>query len=76
LIDYTNWLYKNGSQYKRGFGIGGTLTKVQAPISTIVYLNGSTDYVEVYIFSDGTGNATINADSLNVYFNGCLVRGA
>jgi hypothetical protein len=76
LIDYTNWLYKNGSQYKRGFGIGGTLTKVQAPISTIVYLNGTTDYVEVYIFSDGTGNATINADSLNVYFNGCLVRGA
>ena len=76
MVDYTIWIYKNGSQFKRGFGIGGTLSKIQAPVSTLVYLNGSTDYVEVYIFSDGTGNATINADSQNVYFNGCMVRGA
>jgi hypothetical protein len=76
IVDYTNWIYKNGSQYKRGFGLGGTFGKVQAPISTLVYLNGTTDYVEVYIYSDGTGNATINADSQNVYFNGSMVRGA
>jgi hypothetical protein len=76
LVDYTIWIYKNGSQYKRGFGLGGTFGKVQSPVSTLVYLNGTTDYVEVYIYSDGTGNATVSGDSQNTYFNGSMVRGA
>ena len=77
LIDFVIWIYKNGSQYKRGFGFGGTAqAKFIAPVSTLVYLNGTTDYVEVYLYSDGTGSATVNASSQDVWFNGCLVRAA
>jgi hypothetical protein len=77
LIDFVIWIYKNGSQYKRGFGFGGTAqSKFIAPVSTLVYLNGTTDYVEVYIYSDGTGSATVNASSQDTWFNGCLVRAA
>jgi hypothetical protein len=76
LVDFVIWIYKNGSQYKRGFGFGGTASKLIAPVSTLVYLNGTTDYVEVYIYSDGTGSATVNASSQDTWFNGCLVRAA
>ena len=76
IVDFVIWIYKNGSQYKRGFGFGGTASKLIAPVSTLVYLNGTTDYVEVYIYSDGTGSATVNASSQDTWFNGCLVRAA
>ena len=76
IVDFVIWIYKNNTQYKRGFGFAGTASKFIAPVSTLVYLNGSTDYVEVFIYSDGTGNATINASSQDVWFNGCLVRSA
>jgi hypothetical protein len=77
IVDFVIWIYKNGSQYKRGFGFSGSgQTKFIAPVSTLVYLNGSTDYVEVYVYSDGTGSATINGSSQDVWFNGSLVRGA
>ena len=76
LIDYTIWFYKNGNQYKRGLGLGGTFSKIQSPISSLIYLNGSTDYVEVYIYSDGTGNATVNGSGQDTWFNGSLVRAA
>ena len=76
IVDFVIWIYKNNTQYKRGFGFAGTASKFIAPVSTLVYLNGSTDYVEVFLYSDGTGNATINASSQDVWFNGCLVRSA
>jgi hypothetical protein len=76
IVDFVIWIYKNNTAYKRGFGFAGTASKFIAPVSTLVYLNGSTDYVEVFLYSDGTGNATINASSQDVWFNGCLVRSA
>ena len=68
IVDFVVWIYKNGSQYKRGFGFGGSASKFIAPISALVYLNGSTDYVEVYVYSDGTGSATINGSSQDTWF--------
>jgi hypothetical protein len=68
-------VYKNGTEYKRGTqALGATLS--QANVSTLVYLNGSTDYVELYWYqaSGSTQNST-QGIALS-YFNGCLVRGA
>jgi len=61
---------KNGSAIKAGNDIGGTAYGVT--VSSIVSLNGSTDYVEVWGYS-GTALNT-SATQSSTYFNGCLLR--
>ena len=61
---------KNGSNIKAGNDIGGSAYGVT--VSTIVSLNGSTDYVEVWGYS-GTALNT-SASQTGTYFNGCLLR--
>ena len=65
-------LYKNGSNYKRSSGSSGT--EVYAVVSTIVYLNGSTDYVEVYGYSTAANASVYGSAGVYTYFNGCLLR--
>lgn len=68
-------VFKNGTEYKRGTqALGATLSLVN--VSTLVYLNGSTDYVELYWYqaSGSTQNSAVGSSVS--YFNGCLVRGA
>ena len=65
-------IYKNGSEYKRGTNV--TVSSNQSVSSSIVYCNGSTDYVEIYGFSGVTQNT--NTGSSLVYFNGSMVRAA
>jgi hypothetical protein len=67
-------IYKNGSQAQAAgvaasFGAGSTLN-----ISSLVSANGSSDYFEIFVYSD---NATpqING-STNSFFSGYLARGA
>jgi hypothetical protein len=74
--DTTVWVYKNGSAYKRGFGLTATTTKQQMIVSCLVYCNGSTDYIEIYVYSDGTGSATVDAGSSTTWFQSCMVRTA
>ena len=64
-------IYKNGTIYKKGSSIataGGT------SVSSLVYLNGSTDYVEFYCYAS-TGQALLTGAE-NTYFNGVLVKPA
>ena len=66
------YFYKNGALYKRLFDTQMTYNRIM-PGSVLVYLNGSTDYVEVYGYRDGsTGNtnATVSSHS---HFQGYLV---
>jgi hypothetical protein len=71
-------IYKNGSLYKTGMFISpsasATLGSPLAIISSLVFLNGSTDYVELYGFTVASlpPIATIS----NTYFNGSMVRAA
>jgi hypothetical protein len=63
-------IYKNGGDFKRGSN--GVL--FGSSLSALVYLNGSTDYVELYgYFAVGT---TVNTGSNLTYFQAVLVRGA
>lgn len=66
-------IYKNGSAYSLSYGAAYTSTSANGIVSDIVYLNGSTDYVELYGRVNGSGTLTINT---NTYFSGCLIRGA
>jgi hypothetical protein len=64
-------IYKNGSEYKRGVqavnGVGFT-------VASIVYLNGSSDYVEIY--ANSTTGGSVNIGSVLTYFNGAMLRAA
>jgi len=79
-------LRKNGSAYKRGWNSNGQLTSVMGTsggltylicqCNAIVYLNGSTDYIEGW-FVQYTGNTqTLRADQEISYFQAAMIRGA
>jgi len=63
-------IYKNGALYQRNDIPSININQ----ISSIVSLNGSTDYIEIYA-SFGTGQITSANVNLN-WFNGALVRSA
>ena len=69
-------LYKNGAIAKFGNdNIAVSGTEGRGLLSTIVYLNGSTDYLEMYILTAGTTlTATAGAD--NTYFQAAMIRSA
>jgi hypothetical protein len=66
------WIYKNGSNsanvfFNNEFGLGGGVSK-------LFYMNGSTDYLELY--ASLSSNGTIVLGSYNTSMNGSLVRAA
>jgi hypothetical protein len=67
-------LYKNGSQAQAS-GLAATLSAGSlVSIASLVYANGSTDYFEIFVYSDNAA-PQVNG-STNSFFSGCLVRGA
>jgi len=68
-------IYKNGTLFKQGLDTPTTGT-TGSNISTLINLNGSTDYVEFYLYIAGTGTQTVNAGAGSTWFQACLVRGA
>jgi hypothetical protein len=70
-------VYKNGVIYKEGCPQAYTATAQNAPIvSCLVYLNGSTDYIELYGFVTAGAGVGFDCAQVNTYFQACLVRGA
>ena len=71
-------IYKNGSQAK--IGTVGNSTSTQAAssnVSALIYMSGSTDYLEIYIYSSGLGGTTpTNAFAGGTYFQAAMVRSA
>ncbi len=56
-------IFKNGSQFGLGFSGGFSVANPNAVTSNIVYLNGSTDYVELYAWCEAS--ATVYRGSLD-----------
>lgn len=67
------YLYKNGTNFSTLFDATASVI-FNAAGSNLVYLNGTTDYVEVYTYSGLSGATT--AASSGTWFSGCLIRGA
>ena len=68
-------IYKNGSQYSWGSSAGAASNQDGVSVSaTLVYLNGSTDYVELFAFAVGT-SPTIPT-GVGTQFSGFLARSA
>ena len=69
-------LYKNGTGYKYGSltGNGGYLQGFL--LSALVYLNGSTDYVEIYYQQSSGGSLSTLGSQTTVWFQGSMIRTA
>lgn len=66
-------IYKNGSAFKYGESVAANT--YTSTISTLIYLNGSTDYLEVYGYFNLTGQVNSSLQT-STYFQGSMVRGA
>lgn len=71
-------IYKNGSEFKRGVQFGNASQSGQSPaVSVLVYLNGSSDYVELYVFQQSGVTLNIEGSAgTNGYFQAFLARAA
>ena len=67
-------LYKNGSNYKF-ISNGYSSTQGGAFGSCLVYMNGSTDYIELYA-EVGATNVMATGSPVYTYFQAAMVRGA
>jgi uncharacterized membrane protein YfcA len=67
------FFFKNGSAFYR---IANTNSSSAATVSgsNLIYLNGSTDYVEVYAFA--VVGSALGASQVDTYFSGSMVRAA
>jgi hypothetical protein len=70
-------VWKNGLAHKRGAATGALAgASSHVTVSALVYLNGSTDYIELYGYQSSGGNgATWTGTSYN-YFQAFLARAA
>lgn len=73
------YIFKNGSGHKAGNYIG-TYNNVQAiaQVTSMVYMNGTTDYIELYGLATGTTLhfEGISAPTLEMHFSAFLARKA
>jgi hypothetical protein len=71
---YNGKIYKNGSEF---FRINDLLTGYGTVGGCLMYLNGTTDYVEAYANLTTTGSAIIEGANQNInVFQGYMVRSA
>ena len=71
-------IYKNGTIYKQGStwsSASSVTVNMLQTVSAVVYLNGSTDYVELYGYNAQT-SPTFTFGLSQTYFSGALVRSA
>ena len=70
-------IYKNGSLYRIGSSYNTASLLVSTPtVAAVIYLNGSTDYIELYgQFIGGTG-MQFSVNNKSTSLSGCLLRGA
>jgi len=70
-------IYKTGVAFKGGTGVPFIATQyLSAAVSALVYLNGSTDYVELYTYQSSGGALTLYDSQTFTFFQAALVRSA
>jgi hypothetical protein len=73
-------IYKNGTSYSLSQSLAYTNVSSVACVSSLVYLNGSTDYVELYVYNTGVSSYSTLVTTFGTAdctsFSANLVRGA
>lgn len=67
---------KNGSDYAWGTATGTNQMYATAQVSSLIYLNGSTDYIELYVYNGSGASQTTGGFSFYTYMTGFLARSA
>jgi hypothetical protein len=68
-------IFKNGSGFSAGSGIpNNTNIGGQVMVSSVVYCNGSTDYIELYVWQNSGGALALQTGAQANSFSGFLVR--
>jgi len=68
-------IYKNGSIAQYFYDIN-LATVYRASGSCLIYMNGTTDYLESYGFMNGTGTLLFETSQFGTYFQAAMVRSA
>jgi len=74
INNYQAILYLNGSA-----AVGGNNPQVGSfcnTVSALLYMNGTTDYIEMYCFNGNGSTQTISAFATQTIFSGVMVRSA
>jgi hypothetical protein len=73
-------IYKNGSLYTKSqinMGSAGNINDTTYCVSAVIYLNGSTDYVELYTYEVAGGTPqVVGGTTYDTQMSGCLLRTA
>jgi hypothetical protein len=67
-------IYKNGASVKRGGDLGAGIAGYGVTGAALVYMNGSTDYVELWMYITAATAAKIWGSPVLTYLNGFLAR--
>jgi hypothetical protein len=77
ITNYTLSIYKNGSEVLRGASfIYCNCVEIYPTVSGLFYMNGSTDYLEIYITVVSATTITLYGGNAYKTFSGALVRTA
>lgn len=67
-------IYKNGSLFKQGnYNANGGVYNL-ATVNALIYMNGTTDYLEIYFITSLAG--TVNPSAVSSYFQASMTRSA
>lgn len=74
---FYNLIYKNGAAVKTNYLFASTSILLgQAPLTALIYMNGSTDYLEFYARASGGSSQFFGSGATNTFFQAFLARTA
>jgi len=70
-------IFKNSVLYKRGVDLNGTgvMNQFNTLVSSLVALNGGSDYIDIRIYQNTGASINANANINTTYFNAAWIRG-
>jgi hypothetical protein len=69
-------IYKNGLVYAWGTAVASGNQYPTAQVGALIYCNGSTDYIELYVYNGSPASQTTVGEAAYTYMTGFLARSA
>jgi hypothetical protein len=69
-------IYKNGSEYTRSDVNQSSITFIAVQVSSLIYMNGTTDYLELYGYSNASAPNFDYGPPIACFFSASMVRAA
>ena len=77
LLSSSLHIFKNGSSLKFvNLDSNSTYGHYGSTVTSIVFLNGTTDYIELYVYQNSGSSYSLNGGSNTTYLSGSMTRGA